>query len=402
MVTLILLSSCQSAPNTPYLLKTDESLATYQYTIGSEEDPLTLTVPLLEKKDSAEPLNNSPLYSLNPLVENKAGRGLTDSTFYKNDEVDTYTKDRAYNFARYGFGFWVLNDSGKAKSSQGTLLTKTDYALLFGDFYHDNDFNNSDYVKYYIATQELIWESMVNPETGNPFVIEFTDIDISNEKQQILNAIEEYGKTPFFNGSVINVTNDKLESGEPYELKDTHGVLPRYKVEATDDIELLDSEDPNTLRFNLKDVSRTTKISFIPEFQIKQEFSQVYSSSDNVSYLSIGQERALNTVSSLHFEKVQPTNSLTLVITTHDIDNKEVQLYGAQYQVSTGPEFLDPKASTVSSEELPSLFENLAPGTYYIQQTKAPEGYILNQEVEEVSIAGGIQEFTYPVYNQKK
>lgn len=400
LIALLTLTSCFGSEDTPYSLRKDDSFSTYQYKISSQEEPLTLTIPLLKSNDEEVTPSTMPIYSLNPIVEYKDGRGLNNSTFYKSDDVDTFTKDRIYNFAYYGFGFWYLNDSGVSKSESGSLLNKNDYALLFGDFYHNTDFNNQDYIKYYLATQELIWETIVNPETGNPYQVEFIDVDINKEKQQILDAQAEYGKVPFFNGSVINVSAEDLASPEPYQLTDTNGVLSRYTIRTSEDVELLPHEDPNVLTFNLKGVDRNTKIDFIPQFKINQEFSQVYSSNDNVSYVSIGQERATNMISNLHFEKQTAANSINLVITTYDDDTK-VEIYGAQYQVSTGPEFLTPSTTTVAEEGLPALLENLVPGTYYIQQIVAPEGYALNQQVEEISISGGIMEMTYPVYNKK-
>lgn len=400
LITLLLLTACGSSDSTPYQLKTDEAYTTYTYTIDDKETEYTLTIPLLEAKDDQVQLSHQPIYSLNPKVEFKAGRGLTQSTFYKNDDVDTFTKDRLYNYAYYGFGFWYLNASGLKKVETNALLNKNDYEVLYGDFYHENDFNNQDYIKYYLATQELIWESMTNEETGEPYKIQFQDIDVTNEKSQILETQKEYSKTPFFNGSVINVSDEQLAAKENYELEDANAVLGRYQIEASKDIELLTSDKPNTLSFKLNDVSRNTKIKFIPQFKIKDEISQVYSSNDGISYLSIGQERANNMVAALHFEKTTNENSINLAITTYD-DETKVEIFGAQYQISTGPDFLTPIESTVSENGVPALIEKLAPGTYYIQQIVAPEGYALNQQVEEIKISNSIQEMTYPVYNQK-
>jgi hypothetical protein len=177
--------------------------------------------------------------------------------------------------------------------------------------------------------------------------------------------------------------------------------LSRFDIVASDGIDILKSDNPNVLSFNIRNITRNSKIDFISPFKIKQEISQVYSSNDNVSYLSIGQYRSTVLSNSLYLEKENLSDGITLAIRTYDEDSK-IEIYGAQYHVSTGPEFLEPSTTTVSTDEFPALLENLVPGTYYVQQIVAPEGYALNQEVEEISIKSGIIEMIYPFYNIKK
>lgn len=400
-VVMLLLAGCQSAVSTPYTLNVNEESNQYEYTISGDEETYTLSIPTIDTNQEEVQEVTGPIYSLNPRVTNESGRGLTNSTFYKNDDVDTNTKDRVYNYAQYGYGFWVLNDAGQQKAQSNAQLSESDYEVVYGDFYHDSSINNEDYIKYYIATQELIWETIVNPDTDAPYQIEFVDIDTAEVKEEILSTQQEYSKTPFFNGSIMNISNERLSQGEPFELEDQHNVLNRFEIQASENIELLESEESNKLRFNISEVDRNTRISFIPQFKIDKEFSEVFSSQDNVSYLSIGQERALSMASNLFIESTSQTNTINLVISTYDIDTK-TEIFGSQYHVSTGPEFLSPVETTVSEEDYPALAENLAPGTYYIQQIVAPEGYVLNQEVETITIGGGIQETVHPFYNVKQ
>lgn len=400
-VVMLLLAGCQSAVSTPYTLNVNEESNQYEYTISGDEETYTLSIPTIDTNQEEVQEVTGPIYSLNPRVTNESGRGLTNSTFYKNDDVDTNTKDRVYNYAQYGYGFWVLNDAGQQKAQSNAQLSESDYEVVYGDFYHDSSINNEDYIKYYIATQELIWETIVNPDTDAPYQIEFVDIDTAEVKEEILSTQQEYSKTPFFNGSIMNISNERLSQGEPFELEDQHNVLNRFEIQASENIELLESEESNKLRFNISEVDRNTRISFIPQFKIDKEFSEVYSSQDNVSYLSIGQERALSMASNLFIESTSQTNTINLVISTYDIDTK-TEIFGSQYHISTGPEFLSPVETTVSEEDYPALAENLAPGTYYIQQIVAPEGYVLNQEVETITIGGGIQETVHPFYNVKQ
>ena len=400
-VVMLLLAGCQSAVSTPYTLNVNEESNQYEYTISGDDETYTLSIPTIDTNQEEVQEVTGPIYSLNPRVTNESGRGLTNSTFYKNDDVDTNTKDRVYNYAQYGYGFWVLNDAGQQKAQSNAQLSESDYEVVYGDFYHDSSINNEDYIKYYIATQELIWETIVNPDTDAPYQIEFVDIDTAEVKEEILSTQQEYSKTPFFNGSIMNISNERLSQDEPFELEDQHNVLNRFEIQASENIELLESEESNKLRFNISEVDRNTRISFIPQFKNDKEFSEVFSSQDNVSYLSIGQERALSMASNLFIESTSQTNTINLVISTYDIDTK-TEIFGSQYHVSTGPEFLSPVETTVSEEGYPALAENLAPGTYYVQQIVAPEGYVLNQEVETITIGGGIQETVHPFYNVKQ
>ncbi len=401
LIMLLLLASCQSEEETPHKLKIEENMTSYVYTINDEDTEYTLNVPFLNTTDEELASVVGPIYSLNPKVENKDARNLYMSTFYKNDDVDTYTKDTVYKYALYGYGFWVLNDSGMNKAANNSLLNKNDYSVLFGDFYNNNDFNNLDYINYYLATQELIWETINDPESGGTYQIEFKDIDVSFEKTKILDTQKDYDRAPFFGGSVLNVSDERLAENEPFELTDSNGILSRFDIVASDGIDILKSDNPNVLSFNIRNITRNSKIDFISPFKIKQEISQVYSSNDNVSYLSIGQYRSTVLSNSLYLEKENLSDGITLAIRTYDEDSK-IEIYGAQYHVSTGPEFLEPSTTTVSTDEFPALLENLVPGTYYVQQIVAPEGYALNQEVEEISIKSGIIEMIYPFYNIKK
>lgn len=401
LISLLVLTSCQGKISSPHTIETQEDSTGYIYTISGDEKEYILRIPTLKSTDEQLSSVIGPVYSLNPKTENKNNLAVSQSTFYKNDDVDTYTKDRVYNTAYYGHGFWVLNDSGNTKVNNQNLLNKNDYTLLFGDYYHNTDFNNLDYINYYLATQELIWESITNPATGSNFQIEFKDLDLSFEKTKITEAQNDYSRSPFFGGSVINVDDERLAANQPFELTDQNGILNRFEVKATNGIEILPSQEPNKLNFTIKEVTRNSKINFLFPYKIKQEISYVYSSDENISYLSIGQDRSIALSSSLYIEHENLNNGITLAVRTYDEDSK-LEIFGAQYNVSTGPEFLEPSTTTVSDENIPALLDNLVPGTYYVQQTQAPEGYALNQEVETITIKSGILEMTYPFYNIKK
>lgn len=396
LAILLVISGCTQSINSDHSVVSDHQQTAYQYTIGNDEKLYTLYIPHLQSQDEVTQSMTPVIYSLNPLVENKENAPAEQSTFFKNDNVNTLIKDAIYKTALYGYGFWDLNEQGINKEANNEKLTAADYNVVYGDVYHpETEINNDNYVNYYLATQELIWEKLINPDTNLPYNINFVDIDVSKEKETILSNISEYEKTPFFGGSVINTNAERIK--EPFSLVDQFGVLSRFNIVSSDNITINPTQEDNQLNFTVSTLKRDTKIQFIPKFKILNDISKVYSTKDG-SYLSIGQERAHNLVSNLYIEEETAENTINLIIKTVDIDSKQ-EIFGAEYILSTGPEFLDPTTSNTVDNTY-AIFEKIPVGTYYLQQTKAPEGYILNQEVEVIRVTSGIAEFSYPVYNQ--
>lgn len=108
--------------------------------------------------------------------------------------------------------------------------------------YYGYGYEGHDSLKYYIATQDLIWRFFgytddIRWTTGGEFDEE---IDISNEKNEILNLISKHNVLPSFNDSI-----NEVHVNETIELVDYNNVLDNYDIEYSSDLEVL--KDNNKL-----------------------------------------------------------------------------------------------------------------------------------------------------------
>ena len=93
--------------------------------------------------------------------------------------------------------------------------------------YYGYEYTNHQTPKFYIATQELIWQKLKNVEiyfTTGPNG-SGTIIDTSKEKQEILDLISKHEKTPSFANSIIT-----KKKGETLVLEDQNKVLNDFSL----------------------------------------------------------------------------------------------------------------------------------------------------------------------------
>lgn len=105
--------------------------------------------------------------------------------------------------------------------------------------YYGYKYDNHDDIKYYIATQDLIWRLSLDEEiiwtTGGEFG---TPIDITKEKNEILDLINKHNVLPSFNESI-----NELKVNETKEFIDSNNVLNNYDLEYSEDIEVIKNND---------------------------------------------------------------------------------------------------------------------------------------------------------------
>lgn len=109
--------------------------------------------------------------------------------------------------------------------------------------YYGYRYDGHDSIKYYIATQDLLWRfspdddikwTTTNNEYGEV-------IDVSNEKNEILSLVSKHNVLPSFNNS----NNDILVNGV-LELNDDNDVLSNYDLEYDDS--LIIEKDNNNIK----------------------------------------------------------------------------------------------------------------------------------------------------------
>lgn len=130
--------------------------------------------------------------------------------YVQNGLPEHYGSDIQFKFTLNGKVAFCLDPKLSIKHYEyfGIPLTDTTYDLDTQDYlnkviYYGYDYPNHQNERYYMATQALIWEKVSN------YLIEFyterygygTYIDVSNEKNEILNLINNHNKLPYFSNN---------------------------------------------------------------------------------------------------------------------------------------------------------------------------------------------------------
>ena len=101
--------------------------------------------------------------------------------------------------------------------------------------YYGYRYDGHNDLKYYIATQDLIWELYMHDYIKWTKGGEFgEEIDISEEKNEILDLINKHNVLPEFNDSI-----NEVKVNETKEFVDSNNVLNNYDIEYSGDIEVV-------------------------------------------------------------------------------------------------------------------------------------------------------------------
>lgn len=174
---------------------------------------------------------------------------------HDNDSISVYSK----TLEEYLSGVLGSNSS-KAKE----ITKKINEYIYFG--YDIKDTKSKEKGEYYAATQQLIWEELSKAgyrsneySQAIPFLLagNSTEIDLTNEKNTILNSINNYYKTPSFCSS-----QNKLEIavGETATYTDNNKVLSQYEVNCSDGLTC--KKNGNDLKVTVQNDSGEQTITF--------------------------------------------------------------------------------------------------------------------------------------------
>ncbi len=240
--------------------------------------------------------------------------------------------------------------------------------------YYGYDYPTHKTLKYRMATQALIWEL-----TGDGKVEYWTEasgygdfIDISTERKEINDLIDNHYNMPSFAGSEVTAT-----VGKEYSLVDRKNILSNYSVEENSDV--IASIEGNTLKVTPKTVG-TINLT-LRKKHYTDKLTTLYAGIDDVSqkmgYFGFNEEIFINiTIKSLGgkvtVEKldkdnlsITPKGDATLkgaIYGIYDSDNNKIT------EVTIGSN------SKVTSPNLPKL------GRYYLKEIKPSKGYTLDNQ----------------------
>ncbi len=150
---------------------------------------------------------------------------------YANDKL-VYCIEPDVRIATNDYIVYDFNRSGysEEKRKQMELIS-----------YYGYKYDNHNDIKYYIATQDLIWRLSPDEEIKWTKGGEYgEEIDVSKEKNEILSLINKHNVLPEFNDSITNI-----KVNEKKEFIDANDVLRNYDIEYSSEIEVI--KDNNKL-----------------------------------------------------------------------------------------------------------------------------------------------------------
>ena len=255
--------------------------------------------------------------------------------------------------------------------------------------YYGYDYSGHQTMKYYFASQELIWEKITGRAVGWIYGEDRygPQMDIENEKNNILNLVNNHTKRPSFDDEIYEVN-----VGESLSINDTNGVLSQYEIYESDFENV--SISGNTLSIDNITSVETGEISLIKK-NYTDRVNLIYYNGDSQKMIRSGMLDPV--VSSFTID----VNGGSITLKKLDKDTGEnaqgdASLKGAKYYVinSVG-ETVDILVSgeNEKTKELP--FD-----TYTVREVAAGEGYLVDDTVYTLTLNQDNQAVEFIAYDK--
>lgn len=275
------------------------------------------------------------------------------------------------------------------------------WRIAYFGYGYEGDFD----VHRYLAAQEMIWELMTIQEVrgygGNEtFSISWSGKDgeniskINSYKNTISSLLKTYSLRPSFHN-----TTHSVKVGQVLTLTDSNGVLARYKVQAGKGVSVV-SKSGNTLKLRVDSKNFDPQVKFVKSHAPTATSTLSWGYGDSQKVFTHGQDRFDPNSSIVKLELK------TAYITAKKVDEKGMALANSTIRMSYSNEvdsngFLKKGWDYVTNEKgLTKKDEwNNDGQTVYMQEIKAPQGYIVNKTIQKVTIRGG-EEYSFNFVNK--
>lgn len=316
---------------------------------------------------------------------------------------DTYTyyydsqlgRNRFLNASKYIFGDNVAYCLELGKKIESNIYTMSssfdeinidkediDYVKLVS--YYGYDYPGHDSDRYYMATQELIWNRLSNVSIKwvkdlNPYSV----VDVSFEKNVIISLINSHYIKPSFDGKEVDMIY-----GKDLVLTDTNNVLKYYE---TDNKYVKIDGDKLIIDGNID-----TKAIILNKKNYSDRVFFVYSSGNSQKMLSSGKIDNVSSKIKLDIKSGSLTISKLDKETGDNVPQGDASLFGAIYEIFDENDILI--GEIVIGRE--NTINNLPIGKYYIKEKEASDGYLLDDNVYEVEITENELNINLTVYEE--
>lgn len=251
-----------------------------------------------------------------------------------------------------------------------------DKVLLIA-FYGYNYYGHKT-LEYRAATQALIWETVEGPNTKIRFFTDRfgagTELNIESQKRVIENLVSKHYTLPSFNDMTF-----KVQIGQTLKLTDDNNVLNNYRIEA----------------HGLNYASSGSTLNITPLYGGNYDFIFKPRGPYNANYKIYIGEKYQNMIVPGQTQLVSGRMTVNAYYTNininkHDIETDKAQggatFDGALYRIYNKEN--DRYVKAVRLDSSGSDIFTLPYGLFYIKETVAPNGYLLDQTIYEIDTRG--------------
>lgn len=277
------------------------------------------------------------------------------------------------------------------------------YISLIGHFGYDYPGHQTD--RFFLAAQELIWESIGNNDIHFTTGINDTGnmINISYEKNEILSLVNHYNLKPSFDETYISGIYD-----DEIVLVDKNNVLSNYDIFSSSNIVSIDG---NKLKIRL---SSSGFSDIVLKRKKYDDLSSVfYYASDSQDFMFLRADDEVT--STIHIDSFVPLSNIKIVKTgmmLDDIDDnnfiyKNMGLTGVKFGIYAAHDIYFADRLLYSENELieeiytfdgEAYSSDLPNGDYYIKELETLDDFILDDSIINVSLYNSKEDvYTYMV-----
>lgn len=257
-----------------------------------------------------------------------------------------------------------------------------DYIKLVAYYGYDYPGHHTD--KYYLATQEMIWEKISGKEISWVKNLNPSDcVDVTNEKNEIEALMSTHYVKPSFSDTEIEVIK-----GKELIIEDTNGVLSRYTTSSPnatiDGNKLIISKD-----FDEEEIIFTKKIYDSKEFFL-------YTAGVSQKMLSVGELNDITSSLKTNVAKGSLEIHKLDMETGSDTPQGDASLLGAIYELYDEEDHVVATFIIGKREKV----DNIPYGSYILKEKEASTGYYLDPSTYPITIGQDNTEVTLTVYEQ--
>lgn len=255
--------------------------------------------------------------------------------------------------------------------------------------YYGYDYPGHQSRYYYMASQELIWETITGRDTYwvTDNYYDAPRINIENEKNEIINLVNNHYVTPSFDDTTLEVN-----MGDEITITDNNGVLNNYEIYSSslNGVEI----NGNTLKIKSNNTSGENEIQFIKK-NFDNKVTLIYYNGDNQKMASSGMLDPV--IANITIKTTAGTiTGNKLDIKTGSTPQGDATLNGAKYGIyNSNNELVDTLVIGTNNTS-----KTLPYGTYTVKELEASKGYTLSDKVETVTINSNNQNPTIDLYEK--